>query len=103
MRNRSLYLVVFFLAASISVRAQIQIGVVKGTVSDQTGALLVGVKITLSNAVTGYRNSATTDRDDDFTFDNLPFGSYTLSADATGSDHLLKTSVLTRTSPSLST
>jgi outer membrane receptor protein involved in Fe transport len=86
MRNRvfPLYLIAFFLVSSSNLCAQIQIGTVNGTISDPSGALLAGVNIALENSVTGYRSTATTTAQGVFTFDNVPFGSYALRADAVG-------------------
>jgi outer membrane receptor protein involved in Fe transport len=64
--------------------AQIQIGTVRGTVTDPAGALLPGATVTLDNSVTGYRSAVTTDEHGAFAFNNVPFDSYLLRARAAG-------------------
>lgn len=64
--------------------AQIQIGTVKGSVTDPTAALVAAADIKLNNPVTGFRISTTTDARGDFVFNNVPFGVYTLQAKAVG-------------------
>lgn len=67
-----------------SVSAQIQIGTVKGTVSDPSGALLSRAAVTLDNSLTGFHTSATTAENGEYLFDNVPFGSYVLRANMHG-------------------
>ena len=64
--------------------AQIQIGTVKGSVTDPTQALVAGVDITLRNPVTGFEIRTTTGPQGEFIFNNVPFGAYTLNAKANG-------------------
>lgn len=70
--------------AAINVRAQIQIGTIKGTITDQTGAVVRGASVTLDNALTGFHKSAGTNEQGEYVFDDVPFGSYTLRASAKG-------------------
>lgn len=86
MRNLILFLCLaaFSLMAGGSAHAQIQIGTVKGAVSDPAGALVSGAKVTLDNQVTGYRSATVTGARGEFTFDNVPFDSYTLRVEAGG-------------------
>ncbi|HEY0431670.1 MAG TPA: TonB-dependent receptor, partial [Pyrinomonadaceae bacterium] len=64
--------------------AQIQNGVVKGTVSDPSGAFVSRVEVTLDNSLTGFHASAITGEQGDYFFDNVPFGSYVLRANTIG-------------------
>jgi len=64
--------------------AQIQIGTVKGAVSDQAGALLGGTEVTLDNAITGFHAATRTAEQGEFFFDNVPFGNYKLRASLSG-------------------
>jgi hypothetical protein len=64
--------------------AQIQIGTVRGTVTDHTGTVLPDAVVVLENSVTGYRNIATTDEHGTFTFNNVPFDSYLLRVQSKG-------------------
>lgn len=77
-------LIALVLLAANTSRAQIQIGTVKGTISDPAGAVLPTAKITLADSVTGYRTATATNTRGEFTFNNVPFGPYVLRADAVG-------------------
>src|ERR1700686_272270 len=77
-------LVLIFLIHSSTARAQIQIGTVKGAVSDQAGALVPGAAVTLDNLVTGFHRAATTTQRGEYIFDEVPFNSYNLRASITG-------------------
>lgn len=71
--------------------AQIQIGTVKVQVTDPAGARLAGAALTLTNALTGYRQTGTTDAQGEAAFNNVPFGRYTLQAQAAGFQTALRT------------
>ena len=59
---RQLASVLFGLALTLPGFAQsINSGTVSGTVSDPSGAVIAGASVRLSNAVTGFNQSATTD------------------------------------------
>lgn len=64
--------------------AQIQVGTVKGTVSDSAGALLSRAEVTMENSLTGFQTSTTTTEQGEYLFDNVPFGNYVLRANMTG-------------------
>ncbi len=64
--------------------AQAISGDLAGTVSDSTGGVIASVSVTATNAETGVRRAATTNAEGIFRFSNLPVGTYTLSASATG-------------------
>jgi outer membrane receptor for ferrienterochelin and colicin len=71
--------------------AQIQIGVVKGVVSDPAGALLSGAEVTLDNSLTGFHASTTTADRGEYLFANVPFGSYVLRASVAGFQSIAQT------------
>src|SRR5262249_4705046 len=54
---------------------------VTGRMTDETGAILSGVSLTLSNDATGYKFSQTSSATGDFVFQFLPTGLYTLKAE----------------------
>lgn len=83
-RIRPLFFATFFLLTAGGAWAQVQIGTVKGVVSDPAAAFINGARVTLTNPVTGYRSAAVTGTQGEFVFDNVPFDSYTLRVDATG-------------------
>ena len=57
-------------------------GTVTGVVTDQSGAVVPNAKATLSNSVSGFSQTATTDATGAFTISNVPFNTYKLSVSA---------------------
>lgn len=57
---------------------------IRGTVTDQTGAVVAGVAITATNTGTGISFNATSHDTGGYEFLQLPVGTYTLSASKTG-------------------
>src|SRR5579859_3586989 len=64
--------------------AQDIFGRVSGTVTDASGAVVAGVKVTLTNEATQARRDLTTDRNGFYSADDMPVGSYTVSAAKSG-------------------
>lgn len=64
--------------------AQTSDGAIRGTVSDPNGALVTGATIEVLNDNTGDKRTATTDDNGAYSVSNLPVGSYTVTATATG-------------------
>lgn len=61
-------------------------GSVGGTVTDPSGAVVPGAKIQISNHVSGYTRSATSDSSGQFHFYNVPFNNYRINITAEGFD-----------------
>jgi hypothetical protein len=59
-------------------------GTVIGTVRDQTGAVISGATVEISNALTGYQQTTNTDENGSFRFNNVPFNPYHLAVTHTG-------------------
>jgi hypothetical protein len=59
-------------------------GTVIGTVSDQSGAVVSGVAAQLHNAITGYSQTARTDSNGSYRFNNIPPGGYDIKVEASG-------------------
>jgi hypothetical protein len=57
---------------------------IRGTITDPTGAVMSGVKLTATNAGTGIVFSTVSNSSGSFTFLQLPIGDYTLKAEQTG-------------------
>ncbi len=72
-----LALLLTFAASAI---AQTVTGSIRGTVTDPSGALVTGAKVTASNANTGVATVATTDHDGTYNIQSLPIGSYVVTA-----------------------
>src|SRR6202521_2133590 len=65
-------------------------GTVQGTVKDPTGGVMVAVTVDISNPVTGFKRSATTDAMGKFVFGNLPPNPYRLKVAAQGFNPLTR-------------
>jgi len=59
-------------------------GRILGRISDPTGAVLSGVKVTATNDATGVSQDALSNDSGDFAFPNIPVGTYSLSFDLKG-------------------
>src|ERR1700730_16054636 len=65
-------------------------GTVQGTVKDPTGGVMVAVTVDISNPVTGFKRSATTDAAGKFVFGNLAPNPYRLEVTAQGFNPLTR-------------
>src|SRR5229473_1290493 len=63
---------------------QVTTGTFYGIVSDPSGAVVAGAKVTLAHEGTGAVSTATTDPTGEFVFNFLPVGLYTLRIEASG-------------------
>ena len=83
---RRLRLLMLLLGCGLSVRAQSlgNAGTIEGMVSDPSGASVPDAKVTISNAVSGYKQSATTAMDGTFRLVNIPANPYHLEIAAAG-------------------
>src|ERR1043165_7964610 len=63
---------------------QARIGSIQGVVKDPTGALVPNANITVTQPVTGYRQTSQTDAQGAFKLVNLPFNTYKVRAEASG-------------------
>ncbi len=74
------------IASSFMLSAQSEIGSasLSGTVSDPSGAVVTGAKVTVSNVATGLVRSLTTTEAGYFTFVRLPVGNYSLEVQQAG-------------------
>lgn len=66
------------------VHAQVLYGSVVGSISDQTGAVVPGVNVTITNTETGLERQGSTDASGNFTIQNVLPGTYRVSTSATG-------------------
>ena len=84
--------IVFYIAVAVcaigvaSVRAQGLggAGTVQGTVKDPTGGVMQAVEVKISNPVSGFTRTVTTDAGGKFTFSNLPPNTYHVAISAQG-------------------
>ena len=63
-------------------------GTVQGTVKDPTGGVMVAVTVDISNPVSGFKRSTTTDKAGKFAFRNLPPNNYHVAVTAQGFENL---------------
>jgi hypothetical protein len=61
-----------------------QVGTVSGTVTDQSGAVLPSVTLTLTSQERGFSKTAVTDTNGRFLFPSTPIGNYTVTATLSG-------------------
>jgi len=78
------YVAALLLLESAFSQNAITTGMVRGTVSDASGAVIPGASVTLQNAATGQTVSRSTNADGIFVFPSQPIGEYLLEASAPG-------------------
>ena len=91
-KERILYLLVTMLVVASAVRAEVT-GKITGAVKDQSGSVIVGAAVVITNTATGFRYTTKTDQDGLFTFPVLPVGQYQIDATSDGFKDYRKTSL----------
>src|SRR5437899_2765662 len=66
----------------------------RGTVSDQTGAVIAGAKVTAKEVNTGYARDVVTDGSGGYVFTLLPVGTYDLSVEMPGFKKYTRTGII---------
>jgi Carboxypeptidase regulatory-like domain/TonB dependent receptor-like, beta-barrel len=74
----------FLLLPSHSLFAQVDTGAILGTVKDQSGAVIPGAKVSVTNEGTGLTLSAVSDSSGNYTFTPVRIGSYSVTAQYKG-------------------
>lgn len=64
--------------------AQSNNGIVRGAISDPSGAAIAGATVSIQNPVSGYTQTAQTNNEGSFLFQNVPFNPYHLTVAAPG-------------------
>src|SRR5258705_4008468 len=64
--------------------AQVDAGGIRGTITDSSGALVSGAKVTLTNEGSGLSTEEITGGDGNYSFTPIKIGSFTLVVEATG-------------------
>src|SRR5579863_8361470 len=77
MRARSI--LAFVLLTAVSLSAQTFRGTILGTVTDPSGAVLAGAKVTVKNVATGLERTTETSADGSYALSELPIGTYTVT------------------------
>jgi hypothetical protein len=90
---RTRLLLVFVLLATVSLSAQTFRGTILGTVTDPSGAVLGGAKVTVKNAGTGLERFTETSADGSYALPELPIGTYTVTVTLSGFQTAVTTGV----------
>ena len=77
-------LALILLAASAFAQSLGNAGTIEGTVADPSGALVPKATVTITNAVTGYKQFVDSDPDGSFRLGNIPANPYRLTVTASG-------------------
>src|SRR5277367_662117 len=96
MRARIVFIstiLVFALLASVSLTAQTFRGTILGTVTDPSGAVVAGAKVTVKNAGTGLERSTGTSADGSYALPELPIGTYSVTVTQAGFQTFVATGV----------
>src|ERR1700676_245738 len=92
-RKNLLFLLVLGFAFVSAVRAEVG-GKITGVVKDQTGSVIAGANVVVTNAQTGVKLTTTTDQDGAFTFPVLSVGPYQIDVSSDGFKDYRKTSLV---------
>ncbi len=91
---RARIFLVFLLLAAVSLSAQTFRGTILGTVTDPSGAVVSGAKVTVKNTGTGLERSTETSGDGSYTMPELPIGTYTVTISLNGFETSVTTGVV---------
>jgi Carboxypeptidase regulatory-like domain/TonB dependent receptor len=83
-RHIHLYLLMLALAMTQFLSAQTFRGGIAGAIQDSTGAVVPNAKISLIGTDTGYARETVSTSSGDYSFQDLPLGSYSIKVDAAG-------------------
>lgn len=92
MRARIFFLV-FVLLAAVSLSAQTFRGTILGTVTDPSGAVVSGAKVTVKNTGTGLERTTATSGDGSYSLPELPIGTYNVTVTQSGFQTFVATGV----------
>ena len=84
---------ILLLAFPALLLSQAYFGTVAGLVTDPSGAVVPGVKMTLTDVEKGYTFTATTNKEGQFILPSIPPSVYTLSAEINGFDKAIRTGI----------
>src|ERR1700741_185807 len=81
---RARIILAFVFLAAVSLSAQTFRGTILGTVTDPSGAVVAGAKVTVKNVGTGLERSTQTSADGSYALPELPIGTYTVTITLSG-------------------
>lgn len=82
--QKLLFLFVFALAFTVGAFAQTFRGAINGSVADPTGAVIAGANVTATETATNAAHKMATTTNGEFSFQDIPPGSYTVTVSAAG-------------------
>src|SRR3984893_18546547 len=92
-KERILLLLVAVLFVTAGVQAEVT-GKITGVVTDQSGSVIVGAAVVVTNMATGLKHNTKTDQDGVFTFPVLPVGQYEMEVTSDGFKDYRKTGLV---------
>ena len=92
MRRSLILLAAALLAVYLSALAQ-DTARINGSVTDQTGAVIPNVKVTIENPARGFKQVLKSDSAGFFAVQAVPIGDYVITAEATGFQKLVRTGI----------
>src|ERR1035438_5055265 len=101
MSRMTTVLVLIFLSASAIFGQAVAIGSVSGTVSDQSGSIVPGATVHMTETDKGTVHTGTTDAEGHYTFNNLPVGPYRLEVSANGFKGYAQTGIILQVAENL--
>ncbi len=93
MKRFCLLLTILGLFVSLPAWAQQDTATIVGTVTDTTGAVVPGVKVTVSNPEKAYVRELATNTAGEYTAARIPIGDYVITAEATGFEKLVRSAI----------
>ena len=90
---KNVVLLLSCLATAFSLVAQSDRGTITGTVTDSSGALIPGAKISLTNAATGFKSDTVSTGTGNYTLPSLPVGKYMLTVESKGFSRYEQTNI----------
>src|SRR5262245_14742311 len=81
---RARILLVFVLLAALNLSAQTFRGTILGTVTDPSGAVVAGAKVTVKNTGTSLERTTQTSGDGSYSLPELPIGTYDVTVTQSG-------------------
>src|SRR5262245_42701422 len=66
---------------------------IMGIVTDSSGAVVAGAKVTVANSQRGFTRQTTSNSDGEYTVPKVPIGNYEITAEAPGFQRLIRTGI----------
>jgi hypothetical protein len=89
------------LCSAFSARAQVTSADVRGTIMDEQGAAIAGADVAITSSNTGYTRSMTSASDGQYTFTELPLGTYSIHVTHAGFRGATQTGIVLHVNDSL--